>query len=52
MMGGFSASSSAADNLTLLAVTAAGAALCVLLAVLWPRRRLCRGSGGRSAKAR
>lgn len=52
MMGGFSASSSAADSLTLLAVTAAGAALCVLLAVLWPRRRLCRGSGGRSAKAR
>lgn len=39
------AMSAGSGNTLLLVVTFAGAGLCVLLAVLWPRRRMLRGQG-------
>lgn len=39
------AMSTGSGNTLLLVVTFAGAGLCVLLAVLWPRRRMLRGQG-------
>lgn len=39
------AMSTGGGNTLLLVVTFAGAGLCVLLAVLWPRRRMLRGQG-------